>query len=681
MQKRRLAAIMFSDIVGYTALMGKDEKKAFDFLRKNRRIHSRLIRKYGGRLLKEVGDGILTSFSSNIEAVMCALSIQSASKDLGIPLRIGIHLGDVIFEKNDVLGDGVNIASRIQGVADTNGIVISDTVYKDIKNKEGLEIESLGAQTFKGVDSLIGIYNIACKDENLLDFQIDTGELVRPLGPGRIPIILGILIIALLGYVLYYFLPQKDNLPSELGESVMVLPTDNYTGSDTLEYFLDGIHAALTAEIGKISALKRVISDKTARIYKDTDKTIPEIGNEVGANIILAPSLSCFGEDTLCLLVRGFRAYPDEKQLWTHEYYVDRSQILNWYKQLTKEFSSIVNAPLTTQEEENLTAESRAVDNEAYDLYMKGMVYNDQMSEDALKRAGQYFNLANEKDPTWAAPYRGMASVLERQYQMGFIERSQAVPKLTEYIDKAFELEPNSSWLYNLKASKAIWSDYDWEQGEQDFLKSIELNPNHAGNHAFFAAFLNIFRRTHEALEHARKAQELDPLNPLILGLCAGAFIQAGECQAAFNLIEKAISIEPNHYFAYPRLLDASVCIGDFETAFKVMKEINFDLWEKHEVIEHFEKIFKERGWLAFQEELIRICEEVWYKNEYLNEMQMARMYVAVDKYDKAMDYFEKAYEKHLPGMPSISSIYVYNKMKNNQRYIYIMKKMDLPIE
>ena len=116
----KLAAIMFTDIVGYTSLMGSDEKKAFDILRKNRRIHWRLIRKYKGRLLKEMGDGMLASFPSSIDAVKCGLAIQKAVQELEIPLRIGIHQGDVIFEKSDVLGDGVYIASRIQGIAKTN---------------------------------------------------------------------------------------------------------------------------------------------------------------------------------------------------------------------------------------------------------------------------------------------------------------------------------------------------------------------------------------------------------------------------------------------------------------------------------------------------------------------------------------------------------------------------------
>ena len=222
MAQRKLAAIMFSDIVGYSSLLEKDDKKAFDTRKKNHRIHKRLIKKFNGRVLKEMESGVLASFSSIIDAVMCSLSIQKATQDIGISIRIGIHQGEVIFEKKDVLGDGVNIASRIQNVINTSGIIISEKVYSDIKNKEGLEIESLGPQTLKGVDSSVRIYKVSCHDESLLDFTIDTGELVRPLSFRRSTIVIGIIVIAILAYAIYYFIP-KATPSSESKKRVLVL--------------------------------------------------------------------------------------------------------------------------------------------------------------------------------------------------------------------------------------------------------------------------------------------------------------------------------------------------------------------------------------------------------------------------------------------------------------------------
>jgi len=138
MQERRLAAIMFTDIVGYTALMGKDEDSAFETLRINKEIHIRLIDKYRGTLIKEMGDGILVSFNSSSDAVRCAFEIQNESKAKEIPLKIGIHEGEMVFAGDDVLGDGVNIASRLEAVTETGNITISEAIYRNVKNKPGI---------------------------------------------------------------------------------------------------------------------------------------------------------------------------------------------------------------------------------------------------------------------------------------------------------------------------------------------------------------------------------------------------------------------------------------------------------------------------------------------------------------------------------------------------------------
>ena len=298
-QKHQLAAIMFTNIVGYSSLLKTDEKKAFDYLRKNQQIHKRLIKRYRGRWLKEMGDGILISFHSNIEAVMCALSLQKTSEEMNISLRIGIHQGDVIFENNDVLGDGVNIASRIQSVTNQNDIVISGKVYSDIKNKEGLKAEFLGEQELKGLTNPMDIYIVSCQDENLLDYSIDSGELVNPLRIGRRPIIFGILIIALISFIFYKYFPNIFGESSGTKKGLIVLPFVNYTGTDTTGYFVDGMHSQLIGDIGKVSAIK-VISKTTARAYKE--KSIPEITSELGDNTIVEGAVLCIG-DSVCLQI------------------------------------------------------------------------------------------------------------------------------------------------------------------------------------------------------------------------------------------------------------------------------------------------------------------------------------------------------------------------------------------
>src|ERR1700686_5105962 len=160
-QSRQLAAIMFTDIVGYTALMGEDEQKAFEVLRKNRQLQQPIVKQFNGTWIKELGDGVLASFQTVTDAVACANKIQQACSDIhDLKLRIGIHLGEVVFEDNDVFGDGVNIASRLQALAPIGGIYISEAVFRNIENKKGMETEFVKEEILKNVKHPVKIYQL-----------------------------------------------------------------------------------------------------------------------------------------------------------------------------------------------------------------------------------------------------------------------------------------------------------------------------------------------------------------------------------------------------------------------------------------------------------------------------------------------------------------------------------------
>ena len=225
------------------------------------------------------------------------------------------------------------------------------------------------------------------------------------------------------------------------------------------------------------------------------------------------------------------------------------------------------------------------------------------------------------------------------------------------------------------------WFEWDWEKGEQDFLKSIELNPNHAGNHAFYAYLLTHLRRTDKAMHHARIALKLDPLNPMILGLCAGVFTEADKCQEAIKLIEKAITFEPGHFFTYPKLINASICVGDYQKAFDTTKRINSTLWDKHNKTDEFERIFHEQGWMAFQKKAIDFYEKTGLVNQNRDYREQAGRYIAVKEFDKALDLLEKECEERNPNLALISDNTIFNQLKDNPRYKELLRKMNLPVE
>ena len=681
MSQRRLAAIMFTDIVGYDSLLKEDEKKAFEILRKNQRIHKRLIKKFNGRWLKEMGSGILASFNSNIDAVMCAVSIQKATTEVQIPVRIGIHQGDVIFEKKDVLGDGVNVASRIQNAVSSNSIVISETVYNDIKNKEGLEIDYLGEQPLKGVTKPVGIYKVTCQDENLLDFSFDTGELVRPFSFGRTTIVVGIMVIALLAYALYYLLPKLTKSSSEPGTSVLVLPFNNYLGTDTLDYFVAGMHDALISDIGKISALN-VKSKTTANAIKNINKSIPEIAEELGINTFIETGVLCIG-DSVCLQMKIFD--QEENELLIHDFKAERSQILNLYSKITKDIANRINAALTPQEEQ-LLARSRTVDREVYNSYLKGFSYMEDMSMEAVYEAMELLNTAIEKDPDWAPLYTGLAQVWIAFATMGYESPSVAYQNVYDNLDKALELDPNVSNAHHIRAMSAYLYEWKWDEAEKDFIKALAINPNDVTSRIFYAHLLSILQRFDEALTQGQLALDLDPLNPLIQALYAALYQCVGDCETAMTYYEKILANDPEHALANENWILATYQCGEYERGWEALK---LNLIQKQIIeideINKIDEIFNNQGFVAAHEAMVHHLEGLAesgyvYPINLINPADMAYYYYMVNQDDKAIKWLEKGFEMHHPIMPYVfTRIWDFNRLRENPRFIDIARKMNLP--
>jgi TolB-like protein/Tfp pilus assembly protein PilF len=618
--------------------------------------------------------GTLASFSSIIDAVMCAMSIQKATEELNIPVRIGIHQGEVIFEEKDVLGDGVNIASRIQNAINTRGIVISEKVYSDIKNKEGIEIEFLVKQALKGVDKPVGIYKVSCGDDSLLDFSIDTGELIRPMSFGRTTIVFGILVIALLAFALYYFLPKIINLPSEQEQSVLVLPFTNYT-SDTLDYFVEGMHDILIGNVGKIGAL-RVLGQTTANAYKGTEKSLTEIAKELGVNTFVEGSVLCLG-DSVCLQIKVMGAHPQEKQLWVHDFKVEKSQILSLYNMVTKGVSDEIGIILTP-EEERLLAKSRAVDREAYDAYLRSYQHWDDLSQESLNKAREYLNLAIEKDPDFAPCYDGLAQVWAGLAQLGFEAPEVARPKIHENLNKAIELDPDYPGSHYTKAIIGVWVEWDWEKGEREFLKALELNPNDVWSRIYYAHLLYILKRYDEAYFHSQMAAELDPMNPLVLGLSA-MVDESLRTPQALEKCKKALEIDPEHHFALCSYAEATYFNGDYknsiETDLKTLQGLD------DEAREDIMAVFQDKGYVEAIRTMLSYMEE-YAKTNYINHFEMGEYYWKAGNLEKSIEWYVKAYEMREQMMPYITLSEIgFDDIKDDPRIISIIEEMNLPFE
>ncbi|MEE9161892.1 MAG: adenylate/guanylate cyclase domain-containing protein, partial [Candidatus Neomarinimicrobiota bacterium] len=322
---RKLAAIMFTDIVGYTAYMASDEPQALKFLDQSRKVLQPLISSHGGQWLKEMGDGTLSSFESATEAVTCALDIQrQVAESDTFRLRIGIHVGDVIFEGGDVFGDGVNVAARIEPLAQAGGITVSDQVYDSIRNKPGIGAVFLGKKQLKNVTRPVKVFAL-------------TGEGLPPPAHGSKPVrermgasdrllrpaalVLAAATIGVLGYV---YVPPLFLVDDSI-TSVAVLPFDNFTGEPGQEYFVEGMHEAIIANLAQIKGL-RVISRTSVMRYGGTRKMLPQIARELNADALVEGSVTKQADSVriTAQLIHG----RTDKHVWSNEFYGDLRHVL-----------------------------------------------------------------------------------------------------------------------------------------------------------------------------------------------------------------------------------------------------------------------------------------------------------------------------------------------------------------
>ena len=457
-------------------------------------------------------------------------------------------------------------------------------------------------------------------------------------------------------------------------QSLVVLPFDNFTGDDQLEYFVSGMHASLIGDIGKISGL-RVICKTSSNVYKDVDMSASEIASELDVDAVVEATVMCLG-DSICVQFRLVSIFPEENQLWIAEYKEEKNQILNLYNRVTKQIADEVMIELTA-DEESLFSETMAVNTEAYDAYMKGIYYWDHLTPEGLQNAFEYFTIAIEKDPDWAPPYAGLAIVWGGRAQMGFASPEVALPLAYENLNKALELDPNSVNSHYVSGLFAVWGEWNWEKGEQEFLKVLEIQPNNALCRAYYSHLLNILIRPEEALEQSRLSVDLDPLNPLIQALHAALLVQKGDYDLAIAPAEKVLTLVPNHPLAYRTLRIAYYFTEDYTKSFEILMQM---LPLEEDVISNIHNKFNEQGYSPALQEAVNVMELAAQQN-FIQPFQVAIYYLELKNTEKALEWIEKAFEGHDPDMPYISTYWAeFDQLYDNPRFIAILEKMNLPL-
>ncbi len=479
-RSRQLAAIMFTDIVGYTKLMGEDEEKAFELLKKNRAVQRPIIEKFSGRWLKEIGDGVLASFPTVTDAVYCAATIQNTCEnEPDLKLRIGIHEGEVVFEGDDVFGDGVNIASRLEPLAPIGGILVSESVHRNLGNKTNIVSTFLREEKLKNVKEPIKIYSVQVEGvepvvvPELSDAPKRASQKVR--NPRKVAFtVAGVLIILLLSYFLYStFNTQQaltDTPPEITDKSIAVLPFFNDSPDQDNEYFCNGMFDEIITHLQKIADL-RVKSRTSVEQYRNPDRDIREIAEELEAAFLVEGSVRKAG-DNLRITVQLIDAKTGD-HLWAETYdgkYTDN--IFEFQSNIAKQVAATLKIAISPEDEQRIE-QPPTTEILAWDIYQRGIDEVDRYvslgDKKYLESARDFFRKAQELDPKYSRAFHGLGHsfLMERILDSAIF-----------YADKAIELNPEDSYGYHLKGSTYADMGNNPDLALEYLSKADKLGPN-----------------------------------------------------------------------------------------------------------------------------------------------------------------------------------------------------------
>jgi adenylate cyclase len=548
---RRLSAIMFTDLVGYSALTQKNEALALELLDEHRKILRYFFPKHNGREIETAGDSFFVEFQSAVEATNCAIEIQAAldernkheTEQRHIRLRIGLHIGDVVYIDDHVHGDGVNIAARLEPLAVPGGICISEDVARQIRNKVTYPVIQLPAEKLKNISMPMDIYCIA-----LPWLSTHQRAKKRPFPKKLIGYGIGFAALVLIAIWLIS-IKRSATRESSTGEvRLAVLPFKNISTSDD-EYFADGMTEELISTLAKIGGLN-VIARTSVMKYKITTKDIFQIGNELMVSSILEGSVRKTA-DKARITVRLVDA-RNQQQIFSEDYDSDLKDIFMTQSDIAQKVADELKIRLVSSEKEQLKKNATS-DPVASGEYYVGNSFLEQRTPQGIRTAITHYEKSIAKDPAFALAYTKLAYCYTLIGVAGYgnIARDVAEKKAKQAVMKALDLDPTLAEAHAALAYIKFRIDWDWDGAEKDFKKAIKLKPGYATAHEWYGLFLAVQGRMDESLAEMNRAFELDPRSPSVNTGLARIYQFRDETDSSIAQVNKTLAIDSNYAEAY----------------------------------------------------------------------------------------------------------------------------------
>ena len=696
-EERKLAAIMFTDMVGYSALAQRDDKVALELLEEHRRLLRAIFPQFHGTEIKTIGDAFLVEFGSALEAAQCAIEIQrtlakrnhDVTSNRRMELKIGIHIGDVVHRDGDVYGDGVNIASRIEQLAGAGGICVSMDVERQIRNALEARCEKFGSADLKNIKLPMDLFRI------VLPWEKGAGFPAKPTSK-KLPLLVPVAVLVILAVLAGWWWMQRKNQPSVGAhavpaaptntpdqKSVAVLPFVNLSDDKGSEYFSDGVSEELLTVLQKIPGM-HVAARTSAFSFKGKNAPAQEIGQKLGVAHLVEGSVRKAG-DTVRIAARLTRAETGE-ELWSENFTRDLKDVFAVQTELAETIVAQVRDRLTgsaadSADKQKIQAEVQAAEKggtknvEAHEFYLQGRFYENRHSEKSAREALAAYQHAVALDHGFALAWAGvaqtnlwLAAFSTEGGQKGF---DAHLASARDAVARALSIEPDLPNGLLARATIETNFDFKWNAAAQTVSKALALAPADP-NIVIAAANLEIARGNMDrAIELYRKAVELDPVSAqarTFLAFNLAATKRFAEARAEFP---RVVELNPATPWAHAGLGLSYLLENKFEEAATAAQAdegewcrlliVSCARWAQNRVTESD---------AALAQLTANESETAAY--------QIAEVYAYRGEKDRAFEWLERARRQRDPGLPSLRKDPLLTNLHGDPRWNAFLRTMGL---
>lgn len=542
---------MFTDMVGYSALTQRNEALALDLLEEHRRTVRPILAHHGGQEIKTIGDAFLVEFASALAALACAVELQRALRernlaapaDRQVSIRIGLHAGDVVHRENDVFGDGVNIAARIEPLAEAGGICVSEDVARQFRSQADFRLQKLGAGELKNISLPVDIYRVVLPWMEPRRFDRFTFMLGKRSVRRALLLAAGVAVAA----AGLWFRARGDDIGPI--NRLAVLPLENLSGDPREEYFADGMTEELISTLATIRDLG-VIARTSVVKFKGARPEIREIGRALNVGSVLEGTVRVDGD--MVRINVNLIEVRTQNTVWTEAFTKPLRDVFAIQSSIAASVSEALQVKLLSGEKDLLARPAPAT-GEAYREYVLGRTQLGKRTGDEIVKAIGSFTRAIERDAAYAPAYAGLAECYTLAGVAGYgdLPREQAIELARSRAARAVALDDQLAEAHAALAYMKFRIDWDWAGAEVEFKRALALKPGVAHTHELYGLFLAIQRRLPEAAAEMQRARQLDPLSPSVsngLGRVLHFQRKADEAIAQF---QRTIAMDPNYAEAH----------------------------------------------------------------------------------------------------------------------------------